>query len=404
MKAAPGTVRDAIVDYLEGLGSDASLDQIGSAVASATDAHTPSSVRSYLNLNVGRLFERTARGRYRLLSEVAPRQLPEHKPALQFRSAALYHADCFEWLAACDPASIHAVVTDPPYGLTEYSKHELSKLRQGKGGVWRIPPSFDGHSRGPLPRFTIMSDADRRELFMFFRRFGTLVHRAVVPGANVVVASNPLLAHIVASAMAEAGLEVRGHLARLTMTMRGGDRPKNAHTEFADVSVMPRSQWEPWVVLRRPLDGRVQDNLRRWKTGGFRRISESQPFGDVIRSNPTSAAERAIAPHPSLKPQEFLRQLVRASLPLGEGRLLDPFAGSGSTLAAAVAVGYASVGVEADAKFIELASDAIPRLASFRSVNPVSTQLGDAFAVKSRCPGAQFAPRVATKVIESDEC
>ena len=61
-------------------------------------------------------------------------------------------ADCFEWLADCEPCSIHAVVTDPPYGLVEYSENEQAKLRNGRGGVWRIPPSFDGHKRAPLPR------------------------------------------------------------------------------------------------------------------------------------------------------------------------------------------------------------------------------------------------------------
>jgi site-specific DNA-methyltransferase (adenine-specific) len=207
-----------------------------------------------------------------------------------------------------------------------------------------------------------MSEEDRKELHAFFRRLGALVARVIVPGGNVIVATNPLLQHIVASAMSEVGLELRGSIARLTMTMRGGDRPKNAHEEFEDVSVMPRSQWEPWVVLRRPLEGRAQDNLRKWKTGGFRRPSADRPFGDVIKSRPTSAAERAMAPHPSLKPQDFMRRVVRGSLPLGEGIVLDPFAGSGSTLAAANAVGYESIGVEADPKFIRLASSAIPKL------------------------------------------
>jgi len=45
--------------------------------------------------------------------------------------------------------------------------------------------------------------------------------------------------------------------------------------------------------------------------------------------------ERKIAPHPSLKPQAFMRQLVRAALPLGRGVILDPFMGAGSTVAAA---------------------------------------------------------------------
>jgi DNA modification methylase len=273
-------------------------------------------------------------------------------------------ADCFDWLARCEPSSVHAVVTDPPYGLVEYTEKEQIKLRSGKGGVWRIPPSFDGHKRAPLPRFTVLTSNDHEELRKFFKRFATLLARAVIPGANIVIASNPLLSHIVASAMVEGGLELRGYIVRLTMTMRGGDRPKNAHQEFEGVSVMPRSMWEPWVILRRPPEGRVQDNLRKWKTGGFRRPSADQPFGDVVRSNPTSKAERSIAPHPSLKPQEFLRKLVHAALPLGTGLILDPFAGSGSTLAAADAVGYASIGLEKDPAYFEMAEKAIPALAT----------------------------------------
>jgi len=176
------------------------------------------------------------------------------------------------------------------------------------------------------------------------------------------VASNPLLSYVVSGALSKAGLERRGEIARLVMTMRGGDRPKDAHVEFADVSVMPRSMWEPWLVFRRPVDGRVQDNLRKWGTGGFRRISHERPFGDVIESSPTRPAERAVAPHPSLKPQAFLRQLVRGVLPLGKGVVLDPFAGSGSTLAAAEAVGYESVGIEKDLEYFRTAERAIPAL------------------------------------------
>ena len=55
---------------------------------------------------------------------------------------------------------------------------------------------------------------------------------------------------------------------------------------------------------------------------------------------------------------------MRAALPMGEGVVLDSFAGSGSTLAAANAVGYKSVGVERDSRYVELARTAIPALGS----------------------------------------
>lgn len=285
-------------------------------------------------------------------------------PAVVHGMARLFEADCFDWLAEQSANSIHAVVTDPPYGLVEYTPKEQAKLRQGRGGVWRIPPSFDGHQRSPLPRFTTLKPQDIERMENFFLAWGRELLRVLVPGGHVMIASNPLVYHVVISALARSGFEPRGSIVRLVMTMRGGDRPKNAHNEFSGVTVMPRSMWEPWVLVRRPVEGRVQDNLRCWKTGGLRRISNGKPFGDVIQSHPTRPVERRIAPHPSLKPQSFLRQIVRAVLPLGEGVVLDPFAGSGSTLAAAEAVGYTSVGIECDPYYVNMAQTAILELAT----------------------------------------
>lgn len=286
-------------------------------------------------------------------------------PAAVIGQATLYHADCLTWLADQRPNSVEAVVTDPPYGVVEYNDIEKAKLRSGKGGVWRIPPSFDGSKRAPLPRFTTLTKADLADLETFFEDLGRALLPVLVPGAHVVMATNPLVSYLVAGAMVDAGFERRGEIVRLVQTMRGGDRPKNAHEEYADVSVMARSQWEPWLVFRKRCEGTVADNLAKWGTGGFRRISEELPFGDVIRSAPTGKAERALADHPSLKPQNFLRQIVRAVLPLGEGTVLDTFAGSGSTLAAANAVGYDSIGVEKDATYLAEAQRAIPKLTAY---------------------------------------
>ena len=368
----PGEVRDAIVTVLSNKPNGASITEIQDAVHALIGRAAPSSVRSYLRLNSDSLFRRQDRGVYTIRE--APAELSGQKVRGQpsFRSytfgrATLFEGDCFEWLRQQPENSIHAVVSDPPYGLVEYAPAQQEKLRNGKGGIWRIPPAFDGTRRSPLPRFTVLSRDEVEELARFFFDWGRTLLPVLVPGANVVVASNPLLSYVVSGALARAGLERRGEIVRLVMTMRGGDRPKHAHEEFPGVSVMPRSMWEPWILFRKPIEGRVQDNLRKWKTGGFRRPSADRPFGDVIPSSPTHKSERELAPHPSLKPQAFLRMLIRGVLPLGEGIVLDSFAGSGSTLAAAEAVGYQSVGVEKDTRYFNLATVAIPKLAAFKN-------------------------------------
>lgn len=368
----PGQIRDGIADCLARSGADGSaIGEIEKHLEAAFgEAVPPSSIRSYLQANTPGKFVRLGRGRYRLAPSFVPEPVSYEQvqlngtPVFTHGNARLYSADALEWLSEQPPNSIHGVVTDPPYGLVEYTPLELAKLRAGRGGTWRIPPSFDGHARAPLPRFTTLSSSELDDLERFFRRFGEILKPVLVPGAHVMVAANPLVSHLVSYALDAAGFERRGEIVRLVTTMRGGDRPKNAHEEFPDISVMPRSNWEPWLLFRKPVIGTVADNLREWGTGGLRRISEERPFGDVIQSSPTQPKERAIANHPSLKPQAFMRQVVRAVLPLGTGIVLDPFAGSGSTLAAAEAVGYQSVGVELDETYASLASKAIPQLAA----------------------------------------
>ena len=290
-------------------------------------------------------------------------------PARDAEGFQIHNCDAFDWLCNALPCSIHAVVTDPPYGLVEYSDRELTKLRTGRGGVWRIPPSFDGHQRSPLPRFTVLNDLDKEALRHFFHRLAQQLIRVLVPGGHVFIASNPLVSYYVYDPFIRSGFEKRGEVIRVVQTLRGGDRPKNAHDEFSQVSVMPRSCWEPWGLFRKPCEGRVQDNLRKWHTGGLRRRSESEPFKDLIVASPARGEERRLAPHPSLKPQAFLRQIVRAALPLAQGTVLDPFMGSGSTIAAALAVGYESIGLEQDRVYFEVAKRAIPSLAALNTVD-----------------------------------
>lgn len=294
--------------------------------------------------------------------------------ATEIGKSLIVYADCLDWLRRAPENSIHAVVTDPPYGVKEYEAEQLAKLAAGRGGVWRIPPSFDGHVRAPLPRFTALDEGEREEMRSFFKEWSQLTLRALRPGAHVFIATNAFIAQLLYDALVEGGLEFRGQVIRLVRTLRGGDRPKNAETEFPGVSSLPKGCYEPWGLFRKPLPNKltVAECLRRYQTGALRRTPDDRPFEDVIRSERTPRSERAIANHPSLKPQSFLRQLVHAALPLGEGMILEPFMGSGSTVAAAEALSLECVGIERHRDYFDMARAAIPKLASGAISAPVS--------------------------------
>src|ERR1700730_11317949 len=135
-KRRPGVVRDAIIDALAYRPRGATVAEIAEGVSQRLGPTPASSIRSYFRLNTPKIFTKIDRGHY-VVREGAqatlalPEQigypsptLPISRKAFRFGNATLIHGDCFEWLANAPTNSIEAVVTDPPYGLVEYSEHE----------------------------------------------------------------------------------------------------------------------------------------------------------------------------------------------------------------------------------------------------------------------------------------
>jgi tRNA G10 N-methylase Trm11 len=98
---------------------------------------------------------------------------------------SIHLADALVWMDSREARSVQAIVTDPPYGLKEYTDIEQRKLRNGRGGVWRIPPSFDGCKRNPVPRFTVLAGNEKAALCSFFAEFAQRAMRVLVPGGHI---------------------------------------------------------------------------------------------------------------------------------------------------------------------------------------------------------------------------
>lgn len=124
----------------------------------------------------------------------------------QFDHSVAIRADCFEWMSRIPAESLHAIVTDPPYGVKEYDFEQIEKRANGNGGIWRIPPSFDGSNRSPLPRFTTLTEKERKELYRFFLEWSKVAIHALRTGGHVFIASNAFLSQLVFSALIAGGL------------------------------------------------------------------------------------------------------------------------------------------------------------------------------------------------------
>lgn len=89
---------------------------------------------------------------------------------------------------------------------------------------------------------------------------------------------------------------------------------------------------------------------------GFGRLAARLRRGSVIREQRKNSAQ--VSRHPAEKPVGVLRQLIEASSCLGE-IVLDPFAGIGSTLVAALLEGRRSVGVEVRETYVDIAVERV---------------------------------------------
>lgn len=91
-----------------------------------------------------------------------------------------------------------------------------------------------------------------------------------------------------------------------------------------------------------------------------KQIDDGRAEGSLGGTNPRNrgAGKRRSNVHPTVKPVALMRHLVRLVTPPG-GKVLDPFAGSGTTLIAAHLEGCFGVGIERDPAYAQIAQDRI---------------------------------------------
>ena len=350
----------------------------------------------------------------------APRLTELPAPVIAEERAKVYLGDAVELLPLIPQASIDALVTDPPYGL-----------------------SFNGHSwddasgfRESLPHLdtTVMSAAEVFEAWCTAWATGAL--HALKPGAYVAAFGGARTWHRMVRGIENAGFEIRDQIAWLHTTgmpksmdlSHAIDKHHGAHRTDRIVQttdhdgvlgatrtvlskgtpVTPDAQrWEGWgtalrpafepiIIARKPPEGNVVRNVLqhgagavnidgarfaddRWPTnvafdqpqaealdvltGTWQGESLSRKFPIFRFDHKPSAAERPRAfgvSHTTVKPLALMRWLVTLVTP-PHGLVLEPFAGSGTTVEAAIRGGYRVLGLEKDASYVPLVQSRLDR-------------------------------------------
>ncbi|MDL2318783.1 site-specific DNA-methyltransferase [Eubacteriales bacterium OttesenSCG-928-A19] len=221
--------------------------------------------------------------------------------------------DALLTLRVMEPGSVDAIITDPPYASGGMSMGEKSKSTRDKYTSY-------GEKGNPYPDFS--GDA------LAQRAWTSFMHEILVACRGVTKAGGVLALFIdwrqlpaLSDAMQWAGWTWRG------------------------VAV-----WDK--MNARPQKGRFrqQTEFILWGSNGAMPTTREAPVLPGLFSYPNVPTHERL--HQTQKPLALMRQVVQLC-EVG-GTVLDPFAGSGSTLEAALMEGYRAVGIEQEAHNVEI--------------------------------------------------
>ncbi len=274
----------------------------------------------------------------------------------------IVHGDCLEKMREIEPATVHLVVTDPPYFLDGLDE----KWRKGKADATRGTGAIGG-----LPVGMKFDPEQGRRLQAFMGECGGLMLDAMKPGAFAAVFSQPRLAHRMASGLEDAGFEIRDLLA-WHFTRRAQFKAFSMD-HFVDKMKIPtarkrtmkrelagrktpqlRPQFEAVVLAQKPREGTFVNNWLAHETG----LMDASASLDGTAPATVMTVEKPHDRNGHLTPKPILlcEHLINLFSKPGQV-VLDPFLGSGATAIAAMRTGRSCIGIEIEADYAQMAEE-----------------------------------------------
>ena len=258
------------------------------------------------------------------------------------KSWEILKGDCREILADMPDNSVDSVVTDPPSGT-----NLMIPFRESSDTDRYV--RFDCPLGKLRANFKTTYSVNMRLRNIFEENIWPAlleVGRVMKPGSYGVFWGFPRSAHWLSYGLEEAGLSVLDTLIRRLRKRR----PKSPLIDDK-FSTQLVQETEHWVLVRKDGNETARSTFDEWGTGYMNVFREGTRISNLWESYPSHGSE---SDHPTEKPVPLMEEMVRLVTPEG-GIVLDPFAGSGSTLLAADRVGRESIGIELNPEYVEIA-------------------------------------------------
>ena len=281
--------------------------------------------------------------------------------------------DCRNGLRGLSDNTAHMVLTDPPYFLHRMDDKWDNNALRSSTNTQRI------ERIGGLPAGMRFDPAQGKSLYEFLLPVTAECLRVVRPGGFFVCFASPRLAHRAAVAMEDAGWEIRDmiawchnggqfkaftvdHFVRRRTDLTVLQKEKIIDSLGSRTTPQLRPMMEMIVLGQAPREGTFVDNWMAYETGLMNirsLVSSGSSPANVMHYRKASRKFGHLTP----KPVDLLRHLIRLFCVKG-GTVLDPFTGSGSSGAAAVAEGCSFVGFEIDPNMAKIADRRINEVLS----------------------------------------
>ena len=299
--------------------------------------------------------------------------------------------DCREVMKSLPENYISACITDPPYNY-EFIGHkwddseiqrrmERINNKESKTLVKNIP--YGSGLAGGV-RNERWYERNRNNILDYEKwccEWGEELFRICKPGATVLVFnSTRTVAHV------QVALESAGFYARdIVVYKRPSGIPKgvNIKQQLEKKGYENSEKWEGWhsclrneweaiCVLQKPLVNNYLETLLEYGTGLFYTKDNFGGFQSNILEGIQRDKTEDFNIHCTVKPIALMRKLVEIFVPrLEDSILIDPFAGSGTTLLAAKELGISYVGVEIVPDYIDIIKKRLDNFSGLQGILPL---------------------------------